>query len=987
MKRVSVAFDGDDETRYLGYEEDGHVRFDDGDEQDVKQEWIRYVEALTEATAREDLRIEAPYPNEARIFPGKLTNVEGSRCSILFDDGDVLDDVPIENVFIEVHDDTALWDALAGSDDDDLMMGGQTAFDDDDNPAFQDDDKPAFDDNDKEEPAFQDDDKEDDGFFGEEQDVFLDDNEPRQQSFLDHAVEAALSPTTLSPTKSFLCDTERFEDDDFEDDDPDHHHPVEEEEEEEEEPGDLHPDVWGYEAGDADDLELEYVVDTKTMEPPALGRQLETLRSSQAAFLDAPPEMRLVAILYQGASLEQARAHRDVTGRSWENKTLEEGRSALGLEIDALLQLRMRAVALSRICYGTSSFETVASVLDLARAYAGLGLWTQAATHADRATGLLRSIDAKPEKRETETKGFAEVLDRLQSIAQRSTLTWAELRRVLNACPSLAEQPWGVRDQVNDTVSWDDAIAFLRTYHTAFGVAARKVEVSVPIHDLALLCLAFDAASLLSFPSDGPEQDERRGVAFPVALRAAIVRIPEAAAAFAGSPFATWLAMQCKRQLSRRENSADVVPITWEQTVCALAATSETTEDDVLVYPPQQQKNDVQRRSTGYPRWRIVEMRGAALSLAGRAQAKTSLSKGKHLLRSAVDVLMGTLRTRDGAVAAKTRAALADVLVAEHVATEKKFQSNANAAADAWLDSDEGKRLWRAEVKRLLAELRVQGTPGVVPLTRPQVERRARDVLRTARAKHARKQQPEKLSRKNLEEAKDLLEGAFAAELRTFGAQSSNLRAALAVAALGNFAVIAKEPEEAKAKLGDALRLLLAAAKGKVTNPAAAVAVQLGRLLRRTEPDRAAECLATAATFYLALAVDAQNHLNTELSFRVDLATEALKAAARKAKALWTDVAAILGSDVISAHRSILEATKLADGETSLAALKAVRKLAKLSALRGDYDDAIRYYTDMYRSAIKLGAQDIAKKANAARMAVMAKARQPHKNHQTVCSS
>lgn len=79
-------------------------------------------------------------------------------------------------------------------------------------------------------------------------------------------------------------------------------------------------------------------------------------------------------------------------------------------------------------------------------------------------------------------------------------------------------------------------------------------------------------------------------------------------------------------------------------------------------------------------------------------------------------------------------ACLCDRHVQKSVELKCNAGSRAAGEAEAWLASDQGHALWRAEVKRLWAESR-EGGEGAKRLTRLEVEYRARQALLKARAK------------------------------------------------------------------------------------------------------------------------------------------------------------------------------------------------------------------------------------------------------------
>lgn len=962
MRRVVVRYDGGDD-RYLGHEIDGTIRYDDGDEQSgVDPAWIRYVE---QAQPTVGLRVEARVPGDTRVYPGIVVSVAATTCAIDFDDGDHLE-LPFSQVFVEKVDEQQLWDAILDDDgaqdlftddqhDDDLMS---KVPDDDDDAVFDAD------------AAFQ---------------PTTEDRTPQDDDDLSYVVEHhdAVPPEEQQGASS--------------DGGWDHDAPVVVKSERQRQQPRV--DGWGYEPGDWDDAGIsddqDAMVDDDSIVAPALWRLLVMLRSSLTAFNEAPAETRLTALLYEAAALEQARAHNEVTGHTWESggprfDWMSKGRKLWAIaHVDALLQLRMRIVAVCRIKYGSTSIETLRSLLDLAEAYARHCLWPQVASHADRATRLLWTLEAEEA---TSTKAqhrkddigasILDVFDRLEALSHRRSdgrIFWRDFVSALASVPGLAEQPWGVRQGEDDAMTWKQVVSFLRAHHAGFAATVRKVERSVPVHDLALLVLAFDAAATSSqtrrrrHPEPSTDEDGEiddsvsTGVASAAAVRTALVRMPLAAAAFGGTGFATWLASRCR----------DDARLAWEQAVCALARTTRQTS--------------------------VGELQARAQLLVGRAHAA-----GGRLTeaREALEAALATSREHDAA----PHAALADVLVAEHVQWHKRAESRAKKAAEQWLQTDDGHQLWRAEVRRLVAEMRVRGTPGLVQLTRPEIECRARDVLLHARLQYhlkKDKEDDEKRPASRLVQAERQLEAAFQCELATYGAHRNNLRAALATAALGNLAVVSGDHDAAVRKLEDAVALLSQATRHNHQAASAAANVQLGRLLRKnaTQQARAAECLAAAAHYYVAVAEAAANAVDKYTSLdavksattenkarhasahsaRVELASQARMANAKTARGLWTDVATILralkadgdlGDNLIAVHGYLVTANRLADGEASVPYMKALRKLAKLQAGASQFQDAAATYLDLHTIAHRLGATDIAKKAARARTTALAH-RQP----------
>ena len=341
------------------------------------------------------------------------------------------------------------------------------------------------------------------------------------------------------------------------------------------------------------------------------------------------------------------------------------------------------------------------------------------------------------------------------------------------------------------------------------------------------------------------------------------------------------------------------------------------------------------------------------------------------------------------------------------------------------------------------AEMRQRGAPGLSRLTRPEVEVRARDVLLRARAQHERRkaakhqQSPSRL----LEEARGHLEKAHACELATHGpAQLFNPRAASALGALGNLAVLAGDLERAADLLRDARRAALTRSK-QATATSAALAQQLARLLRRedeTDAKRARKRKAElafelqhAASFFelnakkaaaycrksaseddedcdeeglLLLECFAGNSRHTtkgderpaleyspsqenktcasHRASRRELANEACKASAKKAKHLWLDAATALkdratddADDLIDALEHAFYCARLCDGDAAATTMKQLRHLAKLKSENARFEDAARDCLKLAALAHKAGAHDLAAKANKTRARALQDAR------------
>jgi hypothetical protein len=109
----------------------------------------------------------------------------------------------------------------------------------------------------------------------------------------------------------------------------------------------------------------------------------------------------------------------------------------------------MRAVALSRLCFGTAAPETLGALVDLAEGYADAGLWPQAGGHAARAAALLDAAAAA---------GDAPALARAARRADDARRAAAAARALLDLFARLER----VAARDGGRVPWNDLVAALR---------------------------------------------------------------------------------------------------------------------------------------------------------------------------------------------------------------------------------------------------------------------------------------------------------------------------------------------------------------------------------------------------------------------------------------------------------------------------------------------------------------------------------------------
>jgi len=579
------------------------------------------------------------------------------------------------------------------------------------------------------------------------------------------------------------------------------------------------------------------------------------------------------------------------------------------------------------------------ALLDLAAAYGSKGLWVQSLQHATRVDGILAS---RPELRQRssrdddesaevgsadeQTQKMAEsvlfVLGKLASLS--NSVRWIDLIAVLNAQEAhlLGAAPFGVREGGGaEEMTWAECVSFLRKSHAGFVRATAQLERKCGPHNLALLHLAFQA-----------HDDSGGGVCSPPVLRWSLSKLPACACAFEGSALAKWLGRRCL------EWQNESVPITWEETV-AIAATA----------PPSSTK---------------LRARARLVSGQAHAQLPTSRNEAKKYLQQALSLKGGN------ALSAQAHASLADAYVSEHAAFAKSTAKKCRKEAERWLDSDEGHRLWRAEVSRLMADVRAHVS---VSLTKPEVEVRARDVLLDARAEYVERRASKEVDGfLPLEAARTHLEQALQATILAHGAHKQNAFAANAMASLGQLDVVCGRLDAAHANVLRACQLLNAQ-DGRGT----AAAVQLSRIVRRMpnctagDLETGASFVKKAAVYHTTAAKSCNKKLKGGLASQAASSKVAADAAAHacQARELWESVALLLPDtqQAVDALQHALEAAKLADGD-GIEAMKALRSLAKQRAAMGDHRGAERDYAVLEASALRAGAGDLARKAQKARL-------------------
>lgn len=635
------------------------------------------------------------------------------------------------------------------------------------------------------------------------------------------------------------------------------------------------------------------------------------LAKDPTACAAAPPSARLALVLARCHALEATRRAHELKGEAWRSGGISpsfswvadarDSTSDAPPLLDVLIRLRMRAVALCRLCHGTAAPDTLEALLDLARAYAASGLWLQAEAHAKRVVSLLTETPARVDDGndvvsmadEAAATSVLGLFSRLASIAaaaaHQSRVPWHALVTILaNAGePRLAEQPWGVLegadgfarrpDVPGGDLSWAGVVSFLRVAHGGFAAVTRRLEAVAPTHDTAALDHAFRAAVVTP----------GAGAAFAAPLRDAVIASSSAAAALAGSGLAVWL---CARVDADAARGAAAAPVTWEECVAALVA---------CPFPVS-----VGGTTSLSPRaavQRVANLRARAHVLCGRAHARRGeLAAAAHVLRSALHASKNADRP-SGAVAADAHAALADVAAWIRVFHIHTYfgKSPAQVAACAvsrrrgdvalqWIDSEAEEFAATCESRRhhangttADAKADAEWTPDVrakasvtVRPTCSGSPGAARDPAATAAASH--------------------LERAEAASEVVYGRVTSNFAAPLVLAARGALAAATGDDKAACDTFARAeVRLGAAGAPA----PRAATNVRLARILRRYPSRRheAARRLSAAAVFYNGCAVAAAEVAAAAAGAAVvDRADTARTQYARLASTCWAEAAEIL---------------------------------------------------------------------------------------------
>jgi len=145
--------------------------------------------------------------------------------------------------------------------------------------------------------------------------------------------------------------------------------------------------------------------------PAARHELLDSLEKDTAARHVAPPVARLALVLANCHTLDAQRRADALRGEAWRSSDAiaiaprcGAARNSAGARtaplVDAPAQLRMRALPLCRLAFGTHAPETLEAAVNVAAAYANVGLWPQAAARAEStAAALNAATSASPSAR------------------------------------------------------------------------------------------------------------------------------------------------------------------------------------------------------------------------------------------------------------------------------------------------------------------------------------------------------------------------------------------------------------------------------------------------------------------------------------------------------------------------------------------------------------------------------------------------------------
>ena len=493
----------------------------------------------------------------------------------------------------------------------------------------------------------------------------------------------------------------------------------------------------------------EAATDMARLQPQSAPPLLAKLGALALSPSECSPELRMLTVQYQIAVLSHSQWHRTTLGRDLESRDC-------AVSSEPLMQLRMRAVALSRLCSGSSSYQMAHAVVELASAYANAGLWPQAMAHAKRAMQLASRADAADAPKHTrqattppqsveehltamlsppphatddaetheddaETRACASaraVLALFQNLKQCAYerdgyIEWGRLASLLGSsgsdAPLLARQPFGVREgpqALGEPPQGGSGALLSSVSHAGTQMSWAQALDFLRLHHAGFSSLMEQleettmradchAQLRLAFDAVGGTQI---GVAAPRPLTAVLLRTPGAASLFASSPLLEWLCGQVTISTNGSDHALRI-PVTWEECVALLRL------------------SEASARSRGRAGWG-KHLEAQALLVCARAHMAAhppQVGRARTILRQALGQL-GELQVQDsemivlaGHIESTVRAcslALHEVLVATHVDAVRDCWRKARKHAEAWLATDEGHSEWRQESKELVEKSR-----------------------------------------------------------------------------------------------------------------------------------------------------------------------------------------------------------------------------------------------------------------------------------------
>lgn len=553
------------------------------------------------------------------------------------------------------------------------------------------------------------------------------------------------------------------------------------------------------------------------------------------------------------------------------------GREMRGVE-DALLKLRMREVALVRLCYSEVSPEMAEALCGLATCYAEHGQWAQVSAHMLRGSQIITALRGRPDS--LHACGGSSVLQYPTSERYLDSITCAmspalagtilvEFFRILReVCieksveksafvSALKESSVGGLRELGESLTkglperftWGQAVAYLRQHSAQFSDLNEKILEGGASRE----ALAQARAAFASVDASGDDVVRASDVSIAIHTACMSMRSRRLGAAHANLP--AQLRKVVEAGFTGR--NADC-PVAWEEIVAMMCT-------------------DVAAGTPGGARaaqdW-LCALKVRIMLLAGRSQTATGRYPAAiENLSAALDELrrenninnnnsnvgingnnpnegIPTVKGVDPLAAAPVHSAMGDLLAARHSQRATDVQKKARKMAEQWLSSDAGREVWRREARRL-AEEYVMGLPpggalgATGGLTRVELEHRAKEALLRHRARLYAKELDaannvgiESGQGGDLGLATDHLTRSW--ELLTSKLGSSHPACAAACVSLGNLCIVRCNTQEAVNWFRRALVSYKSCFGGKITPSMATASVALGRLLLRGEKENCA---------------------------------------------------------------------------------------------------------------------------------------------------